>query len=125
MMERGARSAARTWDKGHMQLVNRLAVALLLAVVSSVSHTTAAEPARLSKQDLAERFLLQVNYTESEGGLRSFKTSRSRIVTFERRGASLAMLDVSAAGEPIQLFAKIPIRDETEHDVELDLNAGL
>jgi hypothetical protein len=112
-------------SKGHMQLLGRFALALLFGALSSVWHTVAAEPARLSKGDLDERFLLQVNYTEEEDGVQSFKTSRSRVVTFERHGAALVMLDDSAAAEPKQIFAKFPIRAETAHDVELDLNAGL
>ncbi|HEX5045702.1 MAG TPA: zinc-dependent metalloprotease [Gammaproteobacteria bacterium] len=79
----------------------------------------------MSKEHLDERFLLQINYSEDENGLQSFKTSRSRIVTFERRGSALVMLDDSAAAEPRQIFGPIPIRAETEHDLEVDLNAGL
>ena len=108
-----------------MQLLGRFALALLLGAITSVCHTAAAEPARLSKADFNERFLLQVNYTEDEDGVQNFKTSRSRVVTFERHGTALVMLDESATAEPRQLFAKIPIRAETAHDVELDLNAGL
>jgi len=111
-----------------MHLLNRFALVIFLGAVSSVCRTIAAEPARLSKEDLGERFLLQVNYSEDESGIRSFKTSRSRIVTFERQGAALVVLEDSAtataATEPEQLFANIPIRAETEHYVEIDLNAG-
>lgn len=111
-----------------MQLLNRFALVIFLGAVSSVCRTIEAEPARLSKDDLDERFLLQVNYSENEGGIRTFKTSRSRIVRLERQGAWLVMLDDSAApaaaSESTQLFARIPIRDETEHAVEIDLNTG-
>ena len=105
-----------------MRLLNMLALVLLLGAFSAPARTDELEPARLAKEELGERFLLQVNYSEDEDNVRAFKTSRSRIVTFERRGAALVM---HAADDGAQLFAPIPIRDETEQHVELDLNAGL
>jgi hypothetical protein len=108
-------------------LLDRFALVLFLALCSLVGQAAAAEPARLSKQDLGEPFLLQINYSENVGGITTFKSSRSRVVTFARQGAALVMREAakgSSRAEPPQLFAPIPILAETEHDLELDLNAG-
>ena len=110
-----------------MRTVKGLSLALLLGALAPPWHSSAAEPARLSKADLGERFLLQVNYFEHDNGLRNFTTSRSRIVRFEREGAALRMLDdpdADAAASGPQLLATIPIRSETEASLEVDLNAG-
>ena len=108
-----------------MRTLTGLGLALLLGAL--VQHAWAQPPARLSEADLGERFLLQVNYFEHDGGLRNFNTSRSRVVRFERAGATLRMLDdsdPSATASAPRLLAKIPIRGETEAGLELDLNAG-
>jgi hypothetical protein len=79
-------------------------------------------PVSFRKAELGERFLLQVNYSEADSGRQNFMTSRSRIVRFERKGAALRMLEDSA--ESREVLATIPIRGETERNLELDLNAG-
>ncbi|HET8696519.1 MAG TPA: hypothetical protein VFO94_03485, partial [Gammaproteobacteria bacterium] len=108
-------------------MLDRFALSLFLAVCWLLSQAAGAEPVRLSKRDLGEPFLLQINYSEDEGGITTFKTSRSRVVTFARHGTALVVLGAangSSRAEPPRLFAPIPIVDETEHALELDLNAG-
>ncbi|HEU4619470.1 MAG TPA: zinc-dependent metalloprotease [Gammaproteobacteria bacterium] len=88
----------------------------------------AAAPARqaatLDKADLAERFLLQVSY-EQEAGHQDFMTSRSRIVTFQRRDATLRMIEATQdAGSAPRVLATIPIRGETPTSLIVDFNAG-
>jgi hypothetical protein len=111
-----------------MRRRNRFTLTLLLAALAWGCRALAAEPVRLSKADLGEPFLLQVNYTEEDSSFPNFMTSRSRIVRFERHGDVLRMFDdterPAPASEPRVLLAEIPIRDETSDDVELDLNAG-
>ncbi len=69
-----------------------------------------------------QRYLLQTSY-EQANGLQDFMTSRSRIVTFERDGERLRMLDDSG-GVPPRLLASIPIRGQDGDALRVDLNAG-
>ena len=100
------------------------ALVSLAAACACYGAATSAAPARLEKTDLGERFLLQANYYELDDEItrRGFKTSRSRIVRFERHSDTVLMLDDSA--NPQRVLATIPIRGETEQNLELDLNAG-
>jgi hypothetical protein len=111
-----------------MRTLNGFTLALLLAALTSGGHAQALEPARLSKAELGDRFLLQINYNEQDSRLQTFMTSRSRIVRFERQGAAVRMLDDTDAqaspAEPRELLAEIPIRNETPDALELDLNAA-
>jgi len=88
-------------------------------------HAVPLQPATLKKADLEHRFLLQVSY-EQQSGPQNFRTSRSRIVLFQRAGAVLRMLDVSDPrdGSPSQVLATIPIRHETGTTLDVDLNEG-
>src|SRR5207247_5280662 len=83
------------------------------------------QPATLKKAELQHRFLLQVSY-EQQSGRQDFRTSRSRIVIFERAGGVLRMLDVSDPrdGSPTLVLATIPIRHETGTTLDVDLNEG-
>jgi hypothetical protein len=98
----------------------------LVATVALSAQVVAAQPATLNKADLGQRFLLQVSY-EQQSGRRELKTSRSRIVTFNRDGEVLHVIDVSdtRGGAPPHVFATIPIRSETCTTLDLDLNGGL
>jgi len=64
-------------------------ILLLLSLSLAPLWASAQKPVALSKADLDERFLLQINY-EQEPGWQDFMTSRSRIVTFERQTALAA-----------------------------------
>jgi hypothetical protein len=96
-----------------------------MAAMASASRRGPVEPATLKKAELGGRFLLQVSY-EQRTGVKDFRTSRSRIVTFEREGAVLHMFDGSdTQGNARRLmFATIPIRDEDRDTLYLDLNEG-
>ena len=111
-----------------MPTPQRLALALLLGAVSCAAHAKTSDQACFRKSDLGERFLLQINYAEDHGNPQNFTTSRSRIVRFQRDGAVMRMLDDSImhpdSDGPLALFATLPIRDETEQALDLDLNAG-
>jgi hypothetical protein len=107
-----------------MRPLSRFALAALLAAVSSVCQALDATPTTFDEQDLGERFLLQISYTEHDHGLQDFMTSRSRIVRFERRGATLLMLDDTDPAAAARRLARIPIRRETAGGIEVDLNAG-
>jgi hypothetical protein len=104
------------------------AIAVILGCAWLAPPVVAVEPARLPTADLSGPFLLQVNYEELEpNGDRSFRTSRSRIVRFERDGDVLLMFDASepiTGDEEPQLLASIPLRQTTPDRVELDLNAA-
>ena len=106
---------------------NARLLATLVAALPLAGHVAATETTGMRKADLAERFLLQTSYSEVDGSLKSFATSRSLLVRFERHGATLRMFDDTGARGPDserQLLAEIPIRGETEQRLELDLNAG-
>lgn len=107
-----------------MRRRDRFLLTLLLGAAATVCRPIGAEPARLSEEDLGERFLLQISYSEEDNGLRDFMTSRSRIVRFERRGAALVMLDDSDPEASARRLARLPIRLETAGGIEIDLNAG-
>ena len=96
-----------------------------MASVASASWGLAAQPATLKRTDLERRFLLQVSYEQKTGG-QDFRTSRSRIVRFQRNGAFLHMLDVSDARDaaPGHVLAAIPILKEDRDTLEVDLNTG-
>ena len=83
------------------------------------------QSAPLKKAELEHRFLLQVSY-EQQSGPQDFRTSRSRIVIFQRAGAVLHMLDVSDPrdGSPRHVLATITIRYETGTTLNVDLNEG-
>ena len=108
-----------------MRLLNLLAAGLLVAIGLPDVQAVPPQPATLKKAELEHRFLLQVNY-QQQSGRQDFRTSRSRIVTFQRAGAVLRMLDVSDPrdGSPTHVLATIPIRHETGTTVEVDLNEG-
>ena len=97
-----------------MRLLNLLAAGLLVAIGLPGVQAVPLQPATLKNTELEHRFLLQVNY-EQQSGRQDFRTSRSRIVVFERAGAVLHMLDVSDPrdGSPAHVLATIPIRHET------------
>ena len=107
-----------------MRQLQLLAVGLLVATVSSGSRAM-VPLATLTQADLRQRFLLQVSY-EQKSGREDIRTSRSRIVTFQRQGAALQMLDVSdtrgGASKPV--LATIPIRRENSVTLDVDLNEG-
>jgi hypothetical protein len=111
-----------------MRTLNGLSLVAFLIALPLAGHVAAGESAGIRKADLGERFLLQTSYSEVDGSLQSFATSRSRVVKFERHGATVRMLDDTglagsdAEGEP--LLAEIPIRGETEQRLDLDFNAG-
>ncbi|HET9833633.1 MAG TPA: zinc-dependent metalloprotease [Vicinamibacterales bacterium] len=108
-----------------MQLLHVLTAGFLMTSMASTSRFGAVQAATFKKAELGHRFLLQVSY-EQKSGLQDFRTSRSRIVTFQRDGAVLHMLDVSdtRASAPTHVFATIPIRDEDRDTFSLDLNEG-
>jgi hypothetical protein len=83
------------------------------------------QPATLKKTELHDRFLLQVSY-ERQQRPQEFGTSRSRIVTFQRTGQFLQMRDTPDGqnGSATPVLSTIPIRDETEIALDLDLNEG-
>ena len=97
------------------------AAGLLVATLSSASQTVALPLATLKQAELGQRFLLQVSYEQTRLG---FNTSRSRVVTFERHGAVLHMLDVSDTrrSDPTRVLATISIHSETLSTVDVDLN---
>ncbi|HEU4620204.1 MAG TPA: zinc-dependent metalloprotease [Gammaproteobacteria bacterium] len=81
------------------------------------------QPARLDLADLGKPFLLQVNYEEDDP--QHFMTSRSRLVTFERNGDALRMLDASEPkAKTPRVLATIPIRSESSGGLNVNLNAG-
>jgi hypothetical protein len=104
-----------------LRCVRVLATVLLMSMALCASAHAAVS---LSKATLGERHLLQVSY-EQEMGRQDFMTSRSRIVTFERHGDTLRMLEEpdDSAASP-HLLATIPIRGETAYNLLVDFNAG-
>jgi hypothetical protein len=86
---------------------------------------SAQQPVTISKADLHETFLLQTSY-EEDSGWQDFMTSRSRIVTFDRREDALRMVEEPHdSGSSPHLLATIPIRGETATALKVDFNAGL
>ncbi len=106
-----------------MRLLHLFAAGFLVAALWSSPQAVAVQPATLKKADLGQRFLLQISYEQKIFG---FNTSRSRIVTFEREGAVLRMLDTLATqgSDPARVLATIPISSETRSTLDIDLNAG-
>src|SRR4051812_22715765 len=92
-----------------------IAAALVVATLPSAFQAASVHPVTFNKAELGQRFLLQVSY-ELQGGRQDFRTSRSRIVTFEREGVMLNMLDVSDVGNSRprarRVLAAIPIHRE-------------
>lgn len=80
-------------------------------------------PVAVSKDDLNQRFLLQIGYKMATR--LDFVNSRSRIVELERQGQSIRMVEEphDARSSP-HLLATIPIRGETEHCLMVDFNTG-
>ena len=107
-----------------MRLLHLLALGVFAATLGSTS-AVAGSPAVFGKDELSERFLLQVNY-EQKSSRQDFKTSRSRIVTFRREGPVLHMLDLSDPRDSVapRILATIPIRSETRSSLTIDLNEG-
>src|SRR4051794_26203814 len=109
-----------------MRLLHVFAILFLVTTLPPARpQAVAVQPALLRTTDLGKRFLLQVNY-EQKSARQDFRTSRSRIVMFDRERATLHMRDVSAAtdGADALVLATIPIRLETGDTLDLDLNAG-
>jgi hypothetical protein len=106
-------------------MLHLLAAGLLVTTDLLEAQAVALQPAILKKAELEHRFLLQVNY-EHQSGRQDFRTSRSRIVIFQRAGEVLHMLDMSDPrdGSPTHVLATIPIRHETETTLDVDLNEG-
>jgi len=104
-----------------MRQLQLIAVGWLVTTLSSGPSALGVQPASLSQEVLGQRFLLQINYDQSNIG---FNTSRSRIVTFHREGATLQMLDVTDAerSAPPRVLAAIPISRETPSTLDVDLN---
>ena len=65
-----------------------LALVAVLVGLDSVAYDTVT----ISKADLGREFLLQTSYEQADGR-EDFGTSRSRIVSFERRGQRLRMVE--------------------------------
>lgn len=87
-------------------------------------YASAQAPVAFSKKHLNQKLLLQVSY-EDEAGRQDFMTTRSRIVEFERDGASLRMVEQARTSmPPPPVLARIPIRGETNCDLLVDFNAG-
>jgi len=97
-----------------------LALVAVLVQLDSVAHDTVT----ISEADLEREFLLQTSYEQTESR-EDFNTSRSRIVTFERRGEMLRMIEKHRGmGLPDRMLADIPIRGETGRSLAVDFNAG-
>lgn len=107
-----------------MLLLRSIAL-LVIATLGLTSVAVAVSPALIGRDELGERFLLQVNY-EQKTSRQDFKTSRSRIVTFRRDGPVLHMLDLSDPRDSAapHILATIPIRGESHSSIEIDLNDG-
>jgi hypothetical protein len=105
-------------------LLRHLFVVVFLGTMVA-SGSPAVQPASLNKAELGQRFLLQVSY-EQKSGRQDFRTSRSRIVRFDRDGMVLHMVDVSDTRDGVapRTLATIPIRSETSRTLDVDLNAG-
>ncbi len=106
------------------RMLNRFALVILLGAVLQVRPATGMQSTWFGEQELGERFLLQISYSDDDHGLEDFTTSRSRIVRFERRGSTLLMLDDTDPHGPARRLATIPIRRETDGGIDVDLNAG-
>jgi hypothetical protein len=97
-----------------------LALVVVLVRLDSVAY----DGVTISKAELDREFLLQTSYEQADSR-EDFNTSRSRIVTFERRGETLRMIEKHRGmGWPDRMLADIPIRGETERTLALDFNAG-
>lgn len=118
---RGCRVAAVP-DRSVTLTFSRLFFSLVLSWVPILASAQA--PVTISKNDLNDRFLLQVSY-QHEAGLQDFLDTRSRIVEFERNGESLRMVENACDSSPTpHVLATIPIRGETQDALMVDFNAG-
>jgi hypothetical protein len=100
-----------------------LLAALLTAVLTQVD-SVAFDTVTIDKADLDRTFLLQTSYQQT-GSREDFSTSRSRIVTFERIGRTLRMIENHRGMDlPDRRLADVPISAETDDTVSVDFNAG-
>ena len=100
-------------------IVLALVAAVLIQLDSSASGTVTIRKAEFDRE-----FLLQTSY-QLAGSREDFSTSRSRIVTFERRGHALTMVETHrGTGLPDRVLADVPIRGETDRTLAVDFNAG-
>jgi uncharacterized protein DUF4953 len=108
-----------------MRLLFLLVAAVVIATEPSGSRAASVDLATLKKADLGHPFLLQVSY-EQKSGRQDFRTSRSRIVTFERAGAVLRMSVASDGQDPsaVRVLASVPVERETADALDIDLNGG-
>jgi uncharacterized protein DUF4953 len=97
---------------------------LVLVAVLVGLDSAAYDTVTISKADLGREFLLQTSY-EQANGREDFGTSRSRVVTFERRGQTLRMIEKHRGMDlPDLPLAGLPIRGETGQFLAVDFNAG-
>ena len=100
---------------------------LLLALLATLLiqlDSAASGLVTISKAEFDGEFLLQTSYRQA-GSREDFSTSRSRIVTFERIGHTLRMVETHRGmGQPDRVLADVPIRGETERTLAVDFNAG-
>ena len=102
--------------------LKRTLVALVVVLIRLDS--VAYDAVTISKTELGGEFLLQTSYEQADSR-EDFSTSRSRIVTFERRGQTLRMIEKHRGmGLPDRPLAHVPIRGETETTLAVDFNAG-
>ena len=88
-------------------------------------QASADEPVAIRKADLGEKLLLQISY-EREHGRQDFMTSRSRIVTLQREGMTLRLIEqpLDSRTAP-RLLATLPVRHETARDLVVAFSASL
>ena len=97
---------------------------LALVAVLSLADPVAYRSVTIDKADLGREFLLQTSYEQADSR-EDFNTSRSRIVTFERHGNTLKMIEKHRGkGLPDRALARIPIRGENRRTMAVDFNAG-
>jgi len=97
---------------------------LLLAAALIRLDSATQETVTFGKADLGREFLLQTSY-ETADSREDFNTSRSRVVTFERHGELLRMVEKHRGmGMPDRMLAAIPIRGESERGLSVDFNTG-
>ena len=104
--------------------VMRNVLLALLAVLLIQLDSAASGPVTIRKAEFDGEFLLQTSYRQA-GSREDFSTSRSRIVTFERSGHTLRMVETHRGmGLPDRVLADVPIRGETDRTLAVDFNAG-
>lgn len=103
--------------------MRHLLLALLAALLIQLD-SAASGSVTIRKAEFDGEFLLQTSYRQA-GSREDFSTSRSRIVTFERHGHTLRMVETHRGmGQPDRVLADVPIRGETERTLSVDFNAG-